>query len=407
MSTFSLRARWVLPVDGPLLSDGVVSVSDGIITSVDKYTGTSPNLQDLGDVILMPGLVNAHTHLEFSDCRRPLGKPKLPLTDWIRLVIANRKRNDRSAESAIQAGLAECLQHGVTSLGEISTAQPAAYDGFQGASLVAFEEVIGFSASRMESILDDVGKRLDRSRALNPRCLVGISPHAPYTVHPELLKRLVALAREYSLPIAMHLAESRQELELLSTGCGAFRELLEERSMWDSNAIPQNSTPLDYLRILADAPRALVIHGNYLTEGEIYYLGEHSDRMSVVYCPRTHAYFGHDTYPLESMLTAGVKVAIGTDSQASNPDLNLLSELRWISRQFPNVSPDTILRLGTLSGAEALGLAQETGSLSPGKWADMIAIPCPEMSVPYEKLLSSNTGPDSIWIRGVCQRRSY
>ena len=135
--------------------------------------------------------------------------------------------------------------------------------------------------------------------ATSTSCSRGISPHAPYTVHPGLLKRLVALAVEKKLPVAMHLAESREELELLATGTGPFRDLLVDRSMWDTEAIPLGSTPLDYLRTLAEAPRALVIHGNNLSDEEIGFLAAHRERMSVVYCPRTHAYFGHDPYPLE------------------------------------------------------------------------------------------------------------
>src|SRR5205823_10181172 len=115
--------------------------------------------------------------------------------------------------------------------------------------------------------------------------------------------------------------------------------------------------PLDYLQTLATAHRALVIHGNYLAADEIQLLAAHRDCMSVVYCPRTHAYFGHEHYPLSQMLAAGVRVAVGTDSRASNPDLRLLAELRYIARHHPAIPRDVILRQGTLAGAEALGIA--------------------------------------------------
>ncbi len=400
MSKFSLRARWVLCGDGPALKDGVVSIDNGRIVSVSHRRPLIQDLHDLGDVILMPGLVNTHTHLEFSDSARPLGKPAMPLADWIRQVIGTRKRGDRDPAKAIQIGLAESLNAGVTTIGEISTASQSAYANYQGANLLAFEEVIGFSAGRMASICADVESRLEQGRCENTRSSLGISPHAPYTVHPELLKRLVALACDRDLPVAMHLAESREELELLATGSGPFRQLLEDRSMWDPDAIPHGSKPLDYLRILAGAPRALVIHGNYLNDEEIGFLVKNREQMSVVFCPRTHAYFGHDPYPLERMLSAGVRVAVGTDSRASNPDLDLLSELHSIALRFPTIPPATILQLGTLHGAQALGLALETGSLTPGKWADMIAVPCPENGDPYEVLLRSDAKPQSVWIRG-------
>ena len=192
----------------------------------------------------------------------------------------------------------------------------------------------------------------------------GISPHAPYTVSPQLLGDLIKLARRLNLPVAMHLAESGQELELLHDGAGPFQVLLEERSMWDPKAIPRNSRPLDYLRRLAAAPRAVVIHGNFLDEEDFQFLASNRDRMSLVYCPRTHAYFGHPPYPLSRALAMSVHLALGTDSRASNPDLSLLAEMRFVAAAHPAIDPQQILRLGTLACAEALG-AQPTSAVLP------------------------------------------
>ncbi len=141
------------------------------------------------------------------------------------------------------------------------------------------------------------------------------------------------------VPVAMHLAESREELDLLRDGTGPFQDLLDERSMWDPQAIPLGSRPLDYLRMLADAPRALVIHGNYLDDEELAFLGANRERMSLVYCPRTHAYFFHPPYPLGRALAAGVHVALGTDSRASNPDLSLLEEMRFVCAPILQLAP--------------------------------------------------------------------
>jgi cytosine/adenosine deaminase-related metal-dependent hydrolase len=353
---------------------------------------------DLGDVVLLPGLVNAHTHLEFSDCEKPLGKARTPLPEWIRQVIGTRHRSDRDPAAAIQQGLTESLRNGVTTLGEISTCSPAAYAEFRGTQLMLFQEVIGFSAGRIDSVYSDLEQRVESTSSAG--IAVGISPHAPYTVHPVLLKRLLAAADKQNLPVAMHLAESREELQLLRDAAGPFQQLLADRSMWDPQAIPRDSKPLDYLKLLAEAPRTLVIHGNYLDDQEIAFLAEHRDRMSLVYCPRTHAYFGHNPYPLETMLTAGVRVVLGTDSRASNPDLNLLSEMRFVAKQFPRLSPTTILEMGTQSAAAALGLATEAGSLAPGKYADLVALPCPGVCDPLEAILASNTQPTHVFVKG-------
>ena len=398
MERKSFRAKWVLPIDGPPLPDGTVTVEDGQIKAIGRFRVPSAELHDLGNVILMPGLVNAHTHLEFSDLQRPLGKPDQSLHEWIRVVIGTRKRSDRSHLASIQIGLRESFRAGVTTLGDIATGPFSAYDSFSGSHLIPFQEVIGFSAGRIESIHSDLTERLAPADYRS----VGISPHAPYTVHPELLRRLVDLSSDRHLPVAMHLAESAEEIELLATGSGPLKQLLLDRSMWDPQAIPVGSTPLDYLQILARAPRGLVIHGNFLNEKEIAFLAEQREKMSVVYCPRTHNFFDHPPYPLLQMLAAGVRVAVGTDSRASNPDLNLLAELCFIKKRYPSLPAETILRLGTLSGAEALGLAAHAGSLTTGKWADMIAIGCPQdVLEPAEYLLGRAAMPRMLWVRGV------
>jgi cytosine/adenosine deaminase-related metal-dependent hydrolase len=203
----------------------------------------------------------------------------------------------------------------------------------------------------------------------------------------------------------MHLAESADEIELLNRGSGAFQELLDERSMWDAEAVAPGSRALDYLRLLAAAPRSLVIHGNHLTNDEHAFLADHRDRMSLVYCPRTHEYFAHPPYPLPELLAGGVNVALGTDSRASNPDLDLLSELRHVARTHSTINPHEILRLGTLAGAIALGRDKEVGSLTPGKHANMIAIPVVDKSRncaadSLAEMLANEIGPSAVWFQG-------
>lgn len=383
MTQFSLTARWVMPVDGLPLPGAVVTIDGGEIVAVGDRRSAAGPVEDLGDVVLLPGLVNAHTHLEFSGLLHPLGQPGMELADWIRLVIADRKRSDRDPQAGIAQGLRENLACGVTTVGDIATAPVA-----PSPHVLAFQEVIGFSAARVDSAFAELEQRLEQ----------GISPHAPYTVHPRLLERLVDLAATRNLPVAMHLAESPSELELLANGTGTMRELLEERSMWDPVAIPRGSTPLDYLRILARAPRSLVIHGNCLSPAEIALLASQRERMSVVCCPRTHEYFQHAEYPLQAMLSDGARVALGTDSRASNPDLNLFDEMRTVARNH-NVSAADVIRMGTLSGAEALGWSNVVGSIAAGKRADLIAVPC-SGNDPAEAVLGHEGPPTQVWLRG-------
>lgn len=387
MSRYALRARWVLPIDGPPIAGGYVAVADGLIVAVGPHDPHRGPVTDLGDVVLLPGLVNAHTHLEFSGLAKPLGTPGTSLPAWIRSVIADRGRGDRDAAAAIAAGINESAAAGVVAIGEIATSPAAMYDVPGAPRLTLFQEAIGFSAGRVDSVSAEMERRIDAAGAS-----AGVSPHAPYTVHQRLLTRLVDLAVARRLPIAMHLAESREELELLREGTGPFQELLADRSMWDEAAIPRGSRVLDYMRQLSRAERSLVIHGNYLDAEEIAFAASQRERMSVVYCPRTHAYFGHERYPLEAMLAAGVRVALGTDSRASNPDLDLLQEAKFVAAAFPALEPAEVLRMATLSAAEALGLEAAFGSLTPGKQAKFAVCRCDEMhATPEEQVLHAGS----------------
>ena len=243
--------------------------------------------------------------------------------------------------------------------------------------LSEFVEVICLAEDRFDSTLARVSEEL-RTPHGPRRWRRGISPHAPYTLHPELFGRLVQLAIDRHVPMAFHLAESPQELELLATGRGPFRELLESVGVWNPAAFAVPRRPLDYLRRLAQSQRALVVHGNYLDDEELAFLAEHRDRLAVVYCPRTHAFFRHRRHPLPQLVAAGATVAIGTDSRASNPDLSVLAELRFVASKFAEIAPAQILELGTLAGAWALGTADESGSLEPGKFADLVVVELPE-----------------------------
>ncbi len=386
----ALRARWVLPVSGSPLRDAAVNIFQGRIVAVGAVL-PGALVEDLGDVAIVPGFVNAHTHLEFSDIRQPIGFQGIGMVEWLRLVIERRGESPASGRSPVEMGLDESFRFGVGTIGEIG--QPGLrQDDYRQSSCdgVAFIELIAPRADRVAAALEIARQHL--SAGLVGQWQPGLSPHAPYTVHPELLERAVRLSVEYRVPLAMHLAESREELEFLRDGSGPFRELLEARGAWDATAWPRGSRPLDVLRVLARADRAVVVHGNYLDAEEIAFVADHRENVAIVYCPRTHAWFGHERYPLEAMLSAGATVALGTDSRASSPDLSLLAEMRHIAREFPAMNRATILELGTLHGARALGREDEIGSLEPGKLAQLAVVDLPDGSVadPHELILDGD-----------------
>jgi cytosine/adenosine deaminase-related metal-dependent hydrolase len=227
-------------------------------------------------------------------------------------------------------------------------------------------------------------------------------------VRPEVIRRLVELSATRRIPIAHHLAETRDELMLLRDGSGSIVELMNEFGQWDAAAIPRGSRPLDYLRMIAGAHRALVIHGNYLADDEIDFLAQRSNHMSVVYCPRTHAFFQHDPYPLAKMLSAGVNVALGTDSRGSNPDLSLLAEFQFTAARNPTISPAALLRTITAAAAKALGREDEIGTLSLGKFADLaiVQLPLYHANDPHELLADPAAHAVATMFRGSMRPES-
>jgi len=396
MNAFALKARYLFPIVGPPILDGTLTLSRGRILAVGDNVSGLP-ARDLGNVAILPGLINAHAHLEFSDLPAPLGRPNSAFTDWLAAVVTWRRQQMAEPDAAelrlraAQQGLDELVRTGTAAVGEIASpgwAEAAFPTGSLDATI--FLELLGLSPMRVEPLLAAAGAHLTASAATT-KWRAGLAPHAPYSVNPELLARTCPLSRQHQVPVAMHLAESREELELLQSGTGPFVSLLEAFEAWHPEAIPRGSRPLDYLRVLAQAHRALVVHGNYLGPEDITFLAARTARMSVVYCPRTHAYFGHEPYPLPEMLAAGVNVAVGTDSRASNPDLCLWEDLRYVRRKFHGVNPADILRMGTLCGAAALGLEQEYGSLAPGKAASLTVVPLPDDATgdPHELLFES------------------
>ncbi len=386
-STTSYRARWLFPVASPPLENSVLEVTDGVISAV--HNRAEPLAVDLGNIAILPGLVNAHAHLEFSNLALPL-EPAQPFIDWIRALVGQRRLRTIEPKSIIARGYAEATRNGTRAIGEIATADwspevflgapPAAEPGTDPAcEVVVFRELLGLSPERIEEQFAIAKQHLE---AVTPeetgRLRRGLSPHAPYSVHPELFHRLVSLCREHQAPLAMHLAETRAELELLSIGTGEFRKMLAEFGIWQEGLLPKKSRILDYLKPMADLECGLIVHGNYLTDEDIAFLAKHP-QLSVVYCPRTHKFFGHRNHPWPKLLEAGVRVVLGTDSRASNPDLNLWEEVKFLRRLHPQTPPEQWLNWATRDGAIALfGSDTKLGTLEVGHPARLSFIPLPE-----------------------------
>jgi cytosine/adenosine deaminase-related metal-dependent hydrolase len=392
-SAWALTARWIVPVAGPPLPGGTVTVAGERITAVEPRGQARADL-DLGDVAVLPGLVNAHTHLDLTGLRG-LAPPSPDFTGWLRRVIRHRReRSPEQVQADVSAGLSECLRTGTTLVGDV-TAGGASRDALAAAPLraVAFFELLGLTAARAEQALAAAVGWL----AAHPdtdTCRAGLSPHAPYSVRANLFAQAALLARERKRPLAVHLAESLAELELLHHRRGPFVPFLQDLGVWDPDGL--TGSPTAVMKLCDQRVPKLFVHANHLAPSARVPRGS-----TIVYCPRTHAAFGHPPHPFRDFLARGVRVALGTDSLASNPDLDVLAEARFVRRHFPDVPAADVLRMVTLGGAEALGWADETGSLEPGKSADLVVVPLPARGgAPPESILDSHEPVRAVLFRG-------
>ena len=422
MRTFT--ARWILPVAGPPLERGTITVRGDLIEAVEPAGKRTPD-EDLGDAVVIPGLVNAHTHLDLSGAAGlTIPVPGEPFPEWLKRVIAfRRSRVSEQAEADIRSGLAESLRHGVTLLGDIS-AGGASWPHLVQAPLraVVFWELIGTTEERfMTAWLRALNGMV--SQPNTAKCCWGRSPHAPYSVH----KFGFQMPLRFAAPMAVHLSESQDEIDLLAYRGGtlafewsarfpgtmgmeihesdaqlerdehrrgAFVPFLRELGVWE---------PRGLIRYLSEVlnphtdQKLLVVHGNYLP-GDT----QMSANQSLVICPRTHAAFGHPPHPFREFLQRGVRVCLGTDSLASNPDLDILAEARFVHAKYPDFPGDSLLKMITLFGAEALGWANESGSLEPGKSADFVSVPLLDRDAadPHVLLFSDHSGDRRTMFRG-------
>ncbi len=375
------RARWVVPIVSEPVRDGVVAVDGDRIAYVGPPgEGPSADEHDLGDVLLLPGLVNAHTHLELTAMRGFL--EDLDFRRWIlRLTAARRDVLDTAAllDSA-RYGIEEGLRAGVTTFADTSDSgvvMRAMRDA--GVRGVVYQEVFGPDPAQCEASLAGLRDKVANLRYLEtPLVRVGVSPHAPYTVSDALFRATTGFAREHGLPMAIHIAESGEEQRLIADGDGPFADGLRARGI---HVGIRGRSPVDLLDKLGvlDA-RPLLIHCVRADEGDVAAIAR--TQSPVAHCPISNAKLGHGFAPLLEFLGAGITVGLGSDSVASNNRVDMLEEARaaLLAQRarvgsFESPSAADVLELATLGGAAALGLEADVGSLEEGKQADLAAFP--------------------------------
>ena len=397
----AIRAQGVAPMDSPIIRDGAVAFIDGRIISVGPFSQIKSahpdaHFHDLGDSIVLPGLINAHTHLELSDyhAESPAGGS---FVDWI--LSMRQRSGGGDPASATLKGIEQCLKFGVTCVGDITQQADITREVISRSPIrcVSFGEVLGLGKRRPR--FDELLRHALDAKYATDRLRIGLSPHAPYTVDLDGYRQCLDLARQHSLPLATHLAENPQEAQFLESQTGDFRQLWETIGSWADDVQTYPGSPIEMAKAigLLDYPTVLA-HINYCTDPELDLLSR--GQASVVYCPRTHAYFGHPPHRWQEMLARGINVAVGTDSCASSPDLNLVDDLRLLHRIAPEVSVQELWELATTRAAKALGMESEIGSISMGKRADFAVFKA-ESGEPLQKILESSQTPKATWINGM------
>lgn len=375
------HARWVVPISSAPIENGTVVVDERRIAWVGprREAPKGPDL-DLGDAVLLPGLVNAHTHLELTAMRGFL--EGLDFVTWIRQLTAARAAvlDEAAMLDSARLGLAEGLQAGITTYADTCSSGVVIHAMRElGVRGIMYQEVFGPAPEQRDASLAGLMAAIDRLRPLESDLVrLGVSPHAPYTVSDDLMIDASAYAVRHGLPVAIHLAESREEIAFLREGEGPFATALRARGI---DVVRRSHSPVHWLVELGVVlAHPLLIHCVQVDDTDIAFIAENG--CPVAHCPASNAKLGHGIAPIREMLGKDVVVGLGSDSVASNNTMDLLAEARQASlmQNAAMGRPDAlgarqVLRLATMGGAQALGLAERVGSLEAGKDADLAAFP--------------------------------
>lgn len=377
------RSRSVVTMDGPPIADGAVVVQAERIAAVGAWPEvrqrfTSEPVTDLGERTILPGLINAHCHLDYSTLRHAI-LPQANFAGWIgRINAVKRTLHADDYLAAIARGLSESRRWGTTALFNVESfpelmwkmappllrtwwfyemidvRQPAPTEELVAGVLLFFQE--------------------DRPGWLGGH---GLSPHAPYTASPELYRLARDCARRHGMPWTTHLGESRDERAMFLHAQGPLHDFLAGlgRPMGDCGA--GHSALAQLTAGGALGPECIAVHLNNLEEEDFALLapGQPLAGLHIVHCPLSHRYFQHDRFPLERLHALGANLCIGTDSPASDGSFSVLAELRALREAVPALAPRELLAMATLNPARAIGLAGRLGCVCPGALADLIALP--------------------------------
>ena len=395
------RASWILSVVGDPIADGWVAIEQGRIAGVG--VGDTPNAVDLGHVVILPALVNAHTHLELSHLRGVV-PPANQFIDWIGEVVAARQRlpdpEDAAVLQAARAAIEESRASGTGLLGDVSNTL-VTVPLLREASVPArvFYELLGFNPDDPVGMVRDARARVDRLDSGAGTIRLSLAAHAPYSVSPALFAAIRDDRDAHQGDVSsVHVGESTDEVEFITRGTGGWRDVLTGLGVWTDTWSPPGVSPATYLADFGFLDsRVLAVHAVQCDGEELSRLATLG--ATVVSCPRSSRHVGVGDPPLEAFYAMGVKVAIGTDSLASVTDLNMFNELAAARKIAPRVSAHDLIESATLSGALALGFGEQFGSIEEGKRAALIAVRLPGVVSDAEEHLLSGVDPTAVsWL---------
>jgi cytosine/adenosine deaminase-related metal-dependent hydrolase len=368
-----IRARTVVSMEGEPINDGAVAVSGHTIADVGRFDEVrqrqSGEVLDLGEQVLMSGLINGHCHLDYTTLRGTI-PPQHSFSDWIQAINAEKaKLSEQDYIDSIHAGFAEARRFGMTTI----------------LNLIAFPKLVAaikeppvrtwWFGELIDVRNPDEAEKLadEAAEVLKPAKRWGLAPHAPFTASQRLYARCEEIARSENISLTTHLAESREEMEMFRDARGAAFDFLNEigRPMEDCG----RETPLSlFLRTRTSNQRWIVAHLNELDAGDFDSLRS-APKFHIAHCPRSHTFLGHAPFALERLRSLGFNICLGTDSLASNSSLSLFAEMRELLRKEPGLSPCEALEMATINGAAAIGQRNSLGCIRAGAFADLIALP--------------------------------
>ena len=390
----------MLPIAAAPIRGGWVALESGRIAAVSA--APTSGATDLGSAVILPALVNAHTHLELSYLRDVI-PPSSRFLDWIAAIMAARRRyanpNDPVIVAAARAAIDEARASGTGLVGDVSNTL-VTVPLLEQASMPArvFHELLGFNE------VDPAGRVAHARSAVEAHPQGGgvrtsLAPHAPYSVSPALFAAIREDLESHPGDLStVHLGESPEETNFLAHGTGPWRDLLTTLGAWTDAWSAPGVSPVQYLADLGVLDsRVLAVHGVQLEGDDLHRL--RALGTTVVSCPRSNRYVGVGDPPLEAFYAMGVKVAFGTDSLASVADLNLFGELARARQLAPRVPARTLLESATRCGAAALGFGDELGTIEVGKRGALIAVRVPDNVDDVEEYLLTGIEPAAItWL---------